>query len=199
MNNLFCKLTILSFVFTFFCMNAANAEIRDTFAEEYFAGKTIEKPAVNLDYNYESVKKLPVRLKIEKKISTGKNSDIYEGQKVNFKVLKSVKYGGITLVKAGTIGTATIETFSGRGMNGVPASLVLNNFEIPGLDKNLLGGSYTKKGLSLTIMVLPLKWALTPIPFVGSTTNLILGGNAVLSPDNTFDIYYYPERKQNKG
>lgn len=194
------KKVLVSVVFAVIASFYSNAyaEVRDVFAEEYFADKVSEKPETNLDYNYESLEKVPIRLKIDKKIQTGKYSDIYEGQKVNLKVLKSVKYNGETLVKAGTIATATIETYSLRGMNGVPASIVLNNFEIPGIDKNMTGGAFVKKGASLTLLVLPIKWALTPIPFVGSTTNLIFGGNAVLSPDNTFEIYYYPERKSDK-
>ena len=41
-------------------------------------------------------------------------------------------------------------------------------------------------------MVLPIKWALTPIPFVGSFTNFIIGGNANISDKDTIILYYYP-------
>ena len=42
-------------------------------------------------------------------------------------------------------------------------------------------------------MVYPIKWALTPIPGVGSLTNFILGGNAKITPKDKIIIYYYPE------
>ena len=42
-------------------------------------------------------------------------------------------------------------------------------------------------------MVFPIKWALTPIPGVGSLTNFILGGNASITEDDTVTVYYYPD------
>ena len=41
---------------------------------------------------------------------------------------------------------------------------------------------------------MPIKWALTFIPLAGTVTNLIKGGQAVLSPSDTFVVYYYPNR-----
>jgi len=78
-------------------------------------------------------------------------------------------------------------------MNGVPAIIILDKFEIQGLDKSKLKGTYTKKGQNRGLLVFPIKWALTPIPFVGSITNVILGGHAKIKTKNTVEIYYFPD------
>ena len=78
-------------------------------------------------------------------------------------------------------------------MNGVPAMIIVDNFKSNKIPENKLAGTYIKKGLNLTPLVYPIKWALTIIPLAGTTTNFIKGGNAVIKPDNTVTVYYYPE------
>ena len=78
-------------------------------------------------------------------------------------------------------------------MNGFPAEIIIDNFKIPNVNKSQLISTITEVGTNRCIWVYPLKWALTPIPFVGSTTNLIKGGHAKLKTKKPITIYYYPD------
>ncbi len=170
----------------------ACAFVNDEFAEQTLSNKELARPQANLDYNYLSFEKIPIHLKINNNLSTRRNT-VYEGQKLEFTVKRDVKYNKQKIIRKGTAVTAQIETYVTRGMNGVPAMLIIDNFNIPGIDKNKLKGPFIKKGASLTLLVLPVKWALTPIPGVGSLTNFIIGGNASLTDKDRIVIYYYPD------
>ena len=78
-------------------------------------------------------------------------------------------------------------------MNGIPASIIFNIFDIEGINKNSLSDSYEASGQKRSLLVFPLKWALTPIPPTGSLTNFIKGGHARLKIKKPIVIYYYPE------
>ena len=80
-------------------------------------------------------------------------------------------------------------------MNGFPAEIIIDKFEIPNVKQSQLECTYIKKGQNRSLFVYPLKWALTPIPFVGSLTNLIMGGHAKIKTSDTITVYYYPEWK----
>ena len=79
------------------------------------------------------------------------------------------------------------------GMNGIPGSIVLNDFDIEGLSKNRITNDYEITGQNRSLLVFPLKWALTILPPTGSLTNLILGGHAKIKTKNHITLYYYPE------
>ncbi len=186
------KLLLSFIVFFIFSKLSANAILYDSFIEETLSNKTLEKPETNLNYNYESYVKLPVHLQTLKNLSTKKHS-VYEGQELKFVVKRDVKYNKQRVIKKGTIVTARVETYVTRGMNGIPATLIIDDFNIPDIDKNKIKGPFIKKGISLTLLVLPIKWALTPIPGVGSLTNFIIGCNANLTDKDHIIIYYYPD------
>lgn len=95
--------------------------------------------------DFESVVSLPVTLSTFETI-TSKESP--EGKTVKFLVKKSVYYKGECLVKRGQTATGRVETIATQGMNGVPAMIILGNFEIPGLDSKKLKSYYIKKGLT---------------------------------------------------
>lgn len=185
------KLLLIFFSYLTLTVLSANALLQDTLVEETLNGKEYEPPTVNLNYNYESFDKVVIPLKTLKNLST-KSNTVYEGQELKFVVKRNVKYKHQIVIKQGTIVTARIETYITRGMNGIPATLIIDNFEIPGIEKSKIKGTFIKKGLSLTTLVLPIKWALTPIPGVGSLTNFIIGGNANLTDKDNIFIYYYP-------
>ena len=88
-----------------------------------------------------------------------------------------------------------LETIVTKGMNGFPAEIILNNFKIDGIKDSQLMGEYVKTGRNWALMVYPIKWALTPIPFAGSLTNLIRGGEARIEMDDIITIKYYPHWK----
>lgn len=149
-------------------------------------------PVFSLDYDFSSTKRVPVKVSITKEIST--KMPIYEGQTLSFKVLNDVCYYNLNL-RSGDIITGKVECIITSGMNGFPAEIILDNFEIPNVRQSQLIGTYTKTGTNRCFWVYPLKWALTPLPPTGSLTNLIKGGHAVVKTNDVITLYYYPEWK----
>lgn len=140
--------------------------------------------------NFESVVSLPVTLNTLETISSKESP---EGDFLDFRVKNDVYYKGKVLVKRGQIAKGRVETIATQGMNGIPAMIILGSFDVPGLDSKKLKSYYIKKGFNLTYFVLPLKWALTPLPPTGSLTNFIFGGVAKIKPKDDITIKYYPE------
>ena len=112
-----------------------------------------------------------------------------------YRVLQDTYCKRRTILKKDQIVTAKIETIITSGMNGFPAEIILGDFEIPNIEKSKLMDSYTKKGQNRCFWVYPLKWSLTIIPFVGSLTNLIMGGHARIKTTDVVTVYYYPDWK----
>ena len=184
------KIYLLLLIF-FFSITSVIAIERDTFIEESLQGKVLSKPQTNINYNYESLSKIPIKLNITETIST-KKDDIYDGQIVKFKVKENVFLNNQLFIKQGTIATARVETTVDRGMNGLPATIILDNFQINNIPQEKLKCTIIHKGLNLALLVFPIKWILTPIPGAGTCTNLILGGHANIKQKKTLTIYYYP-------
>ncbi|MBQ8887846.1 MAG: hypothetical protein IJY61_09115 [Candidatus Gastranaerophilales bacterium] len=184
------KIYLLLLIF-FFSITSVIAIERDTFIEESLQGKVLSKPQTNINYNYESLAKIPIKLNITETIST-KKDDIYDGQIVKFKVKENVFLNNQLFIKQGTIATARVETTVDRGMNGLPATIILDNFQINNIPQEKLKCTIIHKGLNLALLVFPIKWILTPIPGAGTCTNLILGGHANIKQKKTLTIYYYP-------
>ncbi len=170
---------------------SVNAIMTDEFIDETLKDIDCPKPEINVNYNYESFERIPIKLQILEPISTKKNN-ITDGQKIKFKVKQNVKHNHHVILTAGTIVEGTVETFMPRGMNGIPGVIILDDFEIPGLEKSKLKSTYIKRGPDLSLCVFPLKWALTFLPPTGSLTNFIVGGNAKISTKDTIQVFYYP-------
>ena len=141
-------------------------------------------------YNFTSTYSIPIKMNILEEIST--KEGLQEGSVIKLKAVKTIYYKGYPVVNKDDIITARVETVVEKGMNGFPA-VILDNFEIKGIKKSQLLSTYTKKGFNACLLVYPLKWALTPIPFVGSLTNFIKGGEAKIKTDDLIIIKYYPE------
>lgn len=169
---------------------------RDTFIEETLRTIDVQKPIQNLRYDYSSVDKVPVKLQISKPITT-KNDSVIEGQLIDFVVREDVKYNHKVVIPKGTKATAVVQTYQSRGMNGIPAIIVLDNFQIENVEKYKLKHVYIKRGQDRSYIVFPIKWALTLIPFAGYSTNLILGGHAHIKKKHNVIIYYYPKWAEN--
>ena len=192
MNKLFF---LLMSMFLFASLSTFALE-RDVFIEENLSSKEVSKPIQNLKYDYTEVDKVPIKLQIQTPITT-KNDSIVEGQVIDFLVREDVKYNYKVVVPKGTKVTAVVQTYQSRGMNGIPAIIVLDDFEIPNLDKSKLKDDYIKRGQDRSYIVFPIKWALTLIPFAGYSTNLILGGHAHIKKKHNVIIYYYPKWAEN--
>lgn len=164
--------------------------VQDEFVERTLDTSSLEKPQTFLEYNFQDITTIPVRLSITEKISS--ETKVYDGQKVEFRVVSDVKHNGKTIIKTGTIVTARIETTISSGMNGIPASIIFSNFQIPNISQGQITDSYELIGQDRSLIVFPLKWALTILPPTGSLTNFIKGGHARLSPNKIIQLYYHP-------
>lgn len=169
----------------------ASTIIQDTFVDETlkeYAGK--EFPPANPMCNFESTERVPI---VMRTMETIRSKNGVSGSTVSLRVKNNVFYKNKLLVPRGTEATARVEIVATQGMNGIPAMIILDRFEVPGLESSKMKSYYIKKGLNLTYIVLPVKWALTFLPPTGSLTNFIVGGPAKVSPKKDVTIYYYPE------
>lgn len=191
MNKIIFKFLFLIFIFFAFTLQSKANLLTDEFIDENLKDVKLEKPLINVDYNYEDIEKVPIKINIKKKISTKKDG-IEDGQQVFFTVKEDVKYKGKIIIKKGTEISANVATTINRGMNGIPSTIIIDNFKIPNIDSKKLKAVIIKRGVNLSLLVFPIKWLLTPLPPLGSLTNFIVGGNATIKPKKTFVIYYYP-------
>lgn len=141
-------------------------------------------------YNFESTVKIPIKLSVAEEISSEK--DVYEGQIVNFKAVNSVKYNNVFIIRRGDIVPARVKVVISSGMNGIPASIIFDNFKIQGISSSQLDESFEVFGQDRSLWVFPLKWALTPLPPTGSLTNFIKGGHVKVKRGKILTIYYHP-------
>ncbi len=180
-------------IWGFFCGQGCFAQdlIRDTFVDESltsYIGANL--PCDVSKYNYQSLVKIPIVLNAK---DTIRSRDAVNNTKYDFIVKEDVYYDGKCIVPQGTVVKGRLELVMPKGMNGIPAMMVFDDFEIPGIEMAKLKSYYVRRGFDLTLLVLPLKWALTILPPTGSLTNLIMGGPAKLSKNRDVTLYYYPE------
>lgn len=185
MNKLYFSLFL--FLFTISSSVAAIDEVADKLPKDVI---TILPYS---DYNFESTIKLPINLKVLERIKSEK--DLYEGQIVKFKVAKDVVYKDKVIIERGLTVPAKVSIIIAHGMNGIPASVIFNDFIIENIDSTKISENYEISGQDRSLMVFPLKWALTVLPPTGSLTNFIMGGHAKLKTNEIITIYYYPEWK----
>lgn len=184
------KLFLILFLFIT-CISCSAEPIKDDIAEKLI--RVHPAPETYLDYNFESTKKIPIRLKPLEDIKS--ENELYEGQEIKFKVVKDVLYNNKVIIQRGTLVPAKVSVIITPGMNGIPASIILSGFQIDGIKKSKLTNSYEIIGQDRSLMVYPLKWALTILPPTGSLTNFIKGGHAKIKVKKHITIYYYPEWK----
>ena len=165
--------------------------LQDDFVDnslQHYVGNT-DSPK-RLQYDYNSLVKIPIILNSKDVI---RSRDAVDNKKYDFVVKDDVFYNGKCVVSAGTNVTGRLELMTTKGMNGIPAMMIFDDFEIPGVEAAKLKSTFVRRGLDLTLLVLPVKWALTILPPTGSLTNFIMGGPAKLSPKNDIVLYYYPD------
>lgn len=184
MNRILCI-----FILFLTCLCTSAETVQDEIAD--CLSKDVSIPYSYTDYNFESTVKIPINLKIIEPIKS--EQDLYEGQIVDFKVAKDVTYNDKIIVKRGTPVSAMVSVIITPGMNGIPASIIFRDFKIEGVSKGQLTNTYEIFGQDRSLLVFPLKWALTILPPTGSLTNFIMGGHAKLKIKKTIIINYYPE------
>lgn len=148
-------------------------------------------PEAYTNYNFESTLKIPINLKILNEIKS--ETDLCEGEKIKFRVQKNVLYNGNVMIRRGTPVEARVSVIITPGMNGIPAGIILRDFDIEGVSKGKLMNEYEIYGQDRSLLVFPLKWALTILPPTGSLTNFIMGGHAKIKKRKIITIDYYPE------
>ena len=147
--------------------------------------------SIGLDYDYTSTKNVKLEFYPEIELST--KDGIVEGEVIPLKTINDVYVDNTLVLKKGTVVHAKVGTAITAGMNGFPAEIIINDFEIPNIDSKNLLGEYSKIGQNRCLWVYPLKWILTPFPPTGSLTNFIYGGHAKLKTTDKITIYYYSE------
>ncbi len=190
MNKKFLKFFIIFTFLVFPALAYASDIIQDQLVEETLSGKEFENPYKPYKYNYEDTRVIPIRLSVISDINSEK--DIQEGQDVVFIVKNDVYFKGKKIIKKGDKVYATVETILKSGMNGIPASIIFNDFKFDGLESGKFTDTYEKFGQDRSLWVYPLKWVLTPLPPTGSLTNFIKGGHAKLKTREIIEIYYHP-------
>lgn len=197
MNKTFAKIFFVLCGIFLFSYAHANELTEDEFIEEYAKMTEIKKPEINQNYNYDSTDCVKIKIKLNGAPVSTRKKNLYDGMPLDFTVKQNVKYKGKVFIKQGTHVTGEVQTYMTHGMNGIPAMITLNNFEIEGLDKNKIQCFYTKRGHSRTLLLLPIKWALTLLWPSGYLVNFIKGGNATLDDKDVIYLYYYPNRHEN--
>ncbi len=114
---------------------------------------------------------------------------------VKFIVAKTVFYKHKAILRQGDIVFGKVKYIISSGLNGIPYSIVVDDFEFKNLDPNKIKSEYQKDGFNRTYLVLPLKWSLTFLPPTGSLTNFIKGGHSTISPKDKITLYYFPNWK----
>lgn len=191
MNRLFLSCLIIIASILCFQMNCFAGEIiKDELVEETLKGKVFENPYKPYKYNYEDVYAIPIRLAVISNINSER--EIQEGQDIVFVVQNNVYHHGHKIAKKGDRVYAKVGAILKSGMNGIPASIIFNDFKFEGLESGKITDSYEKFGQDRSLWVYPLKWLLTPLPPTGTLTNLIKGGHAKLKTRDVFEVYYHP-------
>lgn len=182
---------LLIFVFLITTLACSAEILQDEFAMNSL--KNAKPPYTHTKYNYEDTEKIPIKLVISKRIKS--EQELYEGQIVEFKIIRHVIHNNKIVVKRGTTATARVKMIITSGMNGIPASIIFDDFKIANIEPNKLSDTYEVFGQDRSLIVFPLKWALTILPPTGSLTNFIKGGHAKLKPNKIITLYYHPNWK----
>ncbi|MBO5738252.1 hypothetical protein J6R97_02815 [bacterium] len=181
------KIISLFIVLLFYTCSFAIA-INDEYAD--CLPRDLNSPIVYSNYNFEPTEVIPIKLKVINPVKSEK--ELYEGQQVDFRVVQNVVHNDKIIIKRGAVVPAKISVIITPGMNGIPASIILKDFDIENIEKTKLTDYYEVFGQNRSLMVIPLKWVLTVLPPTGSLTNLIMGGHAKLAVKKPITIYYYP-------
>ena len=148
--------------------------------------------AQTLPYNYENVEFYTIKLSPIETIST--KDDVYEGQIIHFVVREDVFVNGKKLLNAGDFVDGRIEMIVNSRRGGLPAEIVIDNFEIPNVKKSQILSEYNKVGryswwFRVAKLVVPAPIAVLPIG------KIVKGGHAKISSQDVIKIKYYPNWK----
>lgn len=169
-----------------------NSFITDNLAEKTLKNISVKTKNADIKFDFESIKRIPVKISILQNISTKKN--LKEGQRLNFKVVHDIVLDKNIELKKDTIITAKLETISLNQAFGVPADIVIDNFKtVSGQQEINFEGNIHKIGANRSLWVYPVGY-ITGIMFFGAGFLLftVRGGHAKLNAKKIYEVYYCP-------
>ena len=170
-----------------FAQNNKNKNVKSNntvYIEETLPEKTaggIKKKVVTVDKSNMT----SVRVKIKNNYSTKSRKQIQEGDYIEFVTVDEVNVNK-KVYPAGTEVLARVETISMNQNMGVPADLVVGNFNI---DNNLLSGEINKTGANRSLWVYPAMCLTVWFYGAGLLFTLVRGGHAKIKKSETFTLY----------
>ena len=153
--------------------------IEETLPEKTAGG--IKKKVVTVDKSNMT----PVRVKIKNYYSTKSRKQIQEGDYIEFVTVDDVTVNKKSY-PAGTEVMARVETISMNQNMGVPADLVVGNFNI---DNNLLSGEIAKTGANRSLWVYPAMCLTVWFYGAGLLFTFVRGGHAKIKKSEIFTLY----------
>ena len=121
------------------------------------------------------------------------NGETYLVLEINPKLMLILDENNKVKIRRGDIIKARVSTIITSGMNGIPASIIFDDFKIDGITPGQVTDTLEVFGQDRTYFVFPLKWALTFLPPTGSLTNFIKGGHVRVRTNKIFTLYYHPK------
>ena len=160
--------------------------------DEYFIEKSIDlkkvrkiKPKNKYDF---TKKQIPIKIKIAEQLKSTRQ--IIEGSTIPFVAEHDFEINGKNYSRGTTI-LGRVETISASDKMGVPESIEISNFYIPGEKEIDLYGSISKTGANRSIWVYPLYQAGNITFYVAGFVFVpIHGGRVKLSNSETFTVFY---------
>ena len=128
---------------------------------------------------------IPIRIRIKDYYTTKSRNEIQEGDYIEFETIEDV-FINKKLYPAGTVVHARIETISMNQAMGVPADLVVGNFNINNI---LLYGEINKTGANRTLWVYPAMWSTIWFFGAGLVFVFVRGGHAKIKKSEIFTLY----------
>ena len=170
-----------------FAQNNKNKNVKNNntvYIEETLPEKTagaIKKKVVTVDKSNMT----PVKVKIKNYYSTKSRKQIQEGDYIEFATVDDVTVNKKSY-PAGTKVMARVETISMNQNMGVPADLVVGNFNI---EDNLLSGEISKTGANRSLWVYPAMCLTVWFYGAGLLFTFVRGGHAKIKKSETFTLY----------
>lgn len=135
-------------------------------------------------YNFQNIHHIFIKVRPKEIIST--RNPLNVGDSLVFYVAEDVKKDGKILIRQNETVSARVETISESGEYGVPADIIIGSFKI---GKIPLTGEISKEGFTHTYWVIPVSQAAGFfIPFSNYAFKFIRGGNAKITPKETFEL-----------
>ena len=145
-----------------------------------------------LPYDYSNPDFYIIKLSPLYEISSKDN--LINGQKIPFIVCEDIYVGKNKILSKNDIVNARIEMITNPYRNGIPAGIVIDNFEIPNVKQSQLISEYTKRGRSIWWLSL-IKCAFPPAKFASPVFIFVKGTHAKLKTTDVVKIKYFPEWK----